>query len=378
MGRRRKQRPHRPHEIGPRIFWAGRWAGVDLRPWGMGRLTMRDPTSAGWPRRGKRTELREVAEQWLPAYIALVRDRSLGKRRPQRLDDALDAWLEYRRHRVAPGTLAGNETAARRLLEVFGPAREVESITAGEVQRIFDGLLAEGYARTTLKTERIIFGTFFRWAGSDIISRTDTPAPIERDIFTWSDAQIEAIREAADRVDKLIPHPMARLAVEVGLATGCRQQEMFALDWSAFDFAEKSVRITRQLSRYGSGYTILKGKLSRTALVLPSFWDWYQPKAGLLLSSGGRPVDYRHGNHLAQRILDTANLNAPGRGWHDLRRTYGRLFLEAGGFMDELQRSLGHKSIVTTERSYGHFGVDKAVEFARGRIYGEGRLRVVR
>ncbi len=83
-------------------------------------------------------------------------------------------------------------------------------------------------------------------------------------------------------------------------------------------------------------------------------------------------------NRWMNNLLDAAKLNGPGRNMHDTRRTYGRLFLEAGGWMDELQRSLGHSTIRITERGYGAFQAEVAAEFARQRIYGEGRLRLLR
>jgi integrase len=42
------------------------------------------------------------------------------------------------------------------------------------------------------------------------------------------------------------------------------------------------------------------------------------------------------------------------------------------GELEELQKSLGHTSILTTERAYGHLGDDAAATLARQRIYGIG------
>lgn len=50
--------------------------------------------------------------------------------------------------------------------------------------------------------------------------------------------------------------------------------------------------------------------------------------------------------------------------------TYARRFVEAGGRLEELQHSLGHSSIRTTETCYGHFTDDTAASMARLRIYG--------
>ena len=60
------------------------------------------------------------------------------------------------------------------------------------------------------------------------------------------------------------------------------------------------------------------------------------------------------------------------------RQTYARRFIELGGRFEELQKSLGHKSITTTEQTYGHFHEDIAASLARGRIYRDEGLRVVK
>jgi integrase len=68
-------------------------------------------------------------------------------------------------------------------------------------------------------------------------------------------------------------------------------------------------------------------------------------------------------------ILDLAGLNEDGVGYHSFRHTYARIFIESGGRFEELQKSLRHSSIVTTETLYGHFHEDVAAKLAGDRIY---------
>ena len=70
-------------------------------------------------------------------------------------------------------------------------------------------------------------------------------------------------------------------------------------------------------------------------------------------------------------VYRAAGLFAPRLGWHTLRHTYARLFLELGGSLEQLQKSLGHQSIRTTEMDYEHFTHDAAADAARRRIYGD-------
>ena len=66
-------RPDRPHELGPSLFRRRRWWAADLRPWGGGRMTLRDPGADGWPDDGARTDDLETAGRWMWAYVGYYR-----------------------------------------------------------------------------------------------------------------------------------------------------------------------------------------------------------------------------------------------------------------------------------------------------------------
>ena len=96
-----------------------------------------------------------------------------------------------------------------------------------------------------------------------------------------------------------------------------------------------------------------------------------------LFNRDGQLLGYRTQANLINRVLDAARLGGEGVRFHIFRHTYARRFIELGGRFEELQKSLGHKSIRTTEGTYAHFPEDVAAAQARARIYGEG-LKVVR
>lgn len=181
-----------------------------------------------------------------------------------------------------------------------------------------------------------------------------------------------------------------RLLVEVALCTGARLGELAALRWSAFDPVNKTVRITAQAPLKGTASALrtLKGKKSRTALVMPEFWPFYDAyvgdidprQLGCVLSSDPASPYVSLGSVAGwtETLLDRAKLNRPGRGIHLCRHTFGREFLERGGRLEQLQQSLGHSSIRTTEKSYAWLSGDTAAAMARSAIYGnEGGPKLV-
>jgi integrase len=166
--------------------------------------------------------------------------------------------------------------------------------------------------------------------------------------------------------------------VELALASGLRRNELFALEWRWFNIDERTVRVVRQLHKQRPEFVIPKSKKARTTLVLPSWWDHHDPDAsGLVLSmSDGTMVMPQGITRLFRRLLEEAGVYRMGVGLHTFRHTYARNFIEGvRGDFGLLQKSLGHKSIVTTEKLYGHFHDDRAAGIARSRIYPDERLR---
>lgn len=375
----------------------------------MGRRTLRNPKHPEWPKKGDRTTDDEVARKWALEYIAnqreTVRREHLGlPAKAPALGAAVEEWLKLRSTpgdmMVEASTWQANKSVLGRLVESVGAKTPLDRIRGKRqgpaqqdrffyLQDYFNDLLSKGYKRTSVTTERAILSGFFNWVGYPVVRETSVPAPEDKDVFFWSDTQLKKIRTAADRLDTIrpLPYPQARLAVELALATGARQQELFALKWDDLDADEMTVRFTRQRNRIGGGVKQLKGKENRSALVLPQLVEYldqhedgWRNRGGWMLHEGdGKPVRYQRTVSLVQRILDTANVNDVGRGWHDFRRTYGRLFLEAtgGSGLHLLQVYLGHKKIETTQKAYGHLSSDHATRIGRDMLKGK-RLHVVR
>jgi site-specific recombinase XerD len=385
---KRSQREHRPQDLGPRIEQRGRYWTADLRPWGGSRYTsLRDPTHARWPAAGERTEDEDIARRWGWKYVDLTltekRNRLLGVRKiGEPVADAAQRFVDERQLAVERGLLEQNtaktqRTAIHHLTEHVASSQTVSGVDTAALQVLFDELLDGKYAASTLQSYRASLITFFEWAGrggSDNPARTLViPEIADKDAHAWSDEEIERLRKSADSIGG-----HARLALEVGLNTGTREQELFALDWSHFNFASRTVRVQRQLVHYSEEFKGLKGKRARTALVLPDFEPLYREGRGLVVARpDGRPIGTQPQRRLMEAILDGAQLSHPGVRWHALRHTYARLFIEMGGRFEELQKSLGHSSIAVTEGTYGHFHEDRAAAAARERIYQHRSIRVV-
>ena len=385
------QRAHRPHELGPRVYRRGRWWAIDLRPWDRGRRTIRDPDAPGWPDRGDRTEDEETARRWSWRYLDRIRQEERGRSLPGlavqdlQLGEAVGRYLAAADTRLARNTVLSHRTALTHLVHDFGERRPAGSLDRADLQRWVDSWLRDGYRIGTVRTYLLAVGALFQWledVGLLELHRGPPsrgvrfPAEPEELARPWEAGELVQIRAAADRMGW-------RLAVELALGTGARHGELFALRGDDFDRTRRTVRIARQRIR-GSGDAsprAPKGRRSRIAVVLPELWGYLPPDPGLLLSSPstGRAYGLRHTSTILQELLQEAGVYELGASWHRFRHTYARRFLEDGGGIEALQLSLGHRSIRTTESSYGHWLPDRVAQGAAGRIYERSRasLRIV-
>lgn len=396
---KRKQREHRPHDLGPRVYKesGSRWYKIDLRPWGLRRMTLRDPDAPGWPDRGARTESEETAEKWKWEYLG---DIHRGERRrvmklgpePRKLGPAVDAFLAHRMITVERATFINSRTACVHLVEWMGRGAMTSAVNSTDLQALIEEMLERGYEPSTLDTYVRSWRLFFEWAHfgtsgmqlrasvskrrllelHDPTEGLRLPKPGKVDVITLTDEQIPELLRAARKVDaqQIGYFPSAVKACAMGLFMGLRQGEIFALDQEAIDADTKTVRVQWQVQKDRPKRVPTKGKNARTALVLQEWWELHEPGVGLLLARHGKLIGTRTQRNLITRVLDTARMNDVGLGWHLLRHTYSRLFLERGGRTEELQKSLGHASIGTTEQRYQHFQADVAARLARERIYG--------
>ena len=270
-------------------------------------------------------------------------------------------------------TWSADRTAVNHLRDRFPLGRGMDRIEPDDLQVFVGEMLVQGYKHSTLGTYVASWRRLFAHYGDyDPCAGIELPNPGKTDVATFDVQGTERILSAASEVDRLQVGrmPSARLAVELGLYMGLRQGEIFALLWEDIDAETKTVRVQWQQPKDRIGRKPTKGKYARTALILPGWWGDKQRGFGLMVGRDGKPCGSRTQSHLITRVLDTAGLNEIGRGWHILRHTYSRMFLESGGSLEQLQKSLGHSSIQTTESTYSHLREDVAARMARERIYG--------
>lgn len=341
---------------------------------------MRDPQSPGWPERGTRTDDVATARSWRAAYEehwtragAAARERATG--RYSTLRAGVDAWLSHREAQNADSTVSGSRTALTHLMEYVGEQTRPQAVSSAQIQQLWDDFLGQGYQASSVRNTRHHVSKFFTWLGTDPnpVASTKIPKQPQKDVRPWDPGQRRRIREAADRLDQQDAGEglSRRLVVELLFGTGTRIQEAAAADWQWISRRSRIIRVVEQIARASNAPKRLKDGVARTAVVLREWWDHHRDDGRGLILPGrdGSPIRHRRLHDIIVEILRAAGLKEQGKAAHQFRHTYAFLFLRRGGTMEQLQKSLGHKKIQTTQEYYDHFDSRHAARAGVRAIY---------
>jgi integrase len=146
------------------------------------------------------------------------------------------------------------------------------------------------------------------------------------------------------------------------VGTGLRWSEATAIQTRHVDIRAGTVRVEQAWKRVPGGFKIgppKTGKSKRTvnaavmalAAVLPLLG---KPSAFVFTTPAGQPV--KHANfftHIWKPACKRAGLD-PAPRIHDLRHTHASWLISDGIQLEAVQDQLGHESILTTRKVYGH------------------------
>ena len=285
--------------------------------------------------------------------------------------------LVEKRPYLSPGSMQDFETHGRkRLLPAFGDSKlaqidadRVREWLADMVELVEAGELAPktvNNARTCLSVAcnaAVRRGLMPRNPCDDV-----PPLPLAQEEIDYLRlAEIEPYLDACSECYR----PLA----ETLLGTGARISEAIALRWPDIDLEAGIVRVYRQRARAASGTAPTKGRRFRPVQIGPRLCETLQRTTSIADASAStmtvgcsfvpnhvaaamRPAAGRH--HLTARQSTTGTRrrsSTPGirdMPLHSLRHTAAASWLSTGHPLMFVQRQLGHRSITTTERHYGH------------------------
>jgi len=158
--------------------------------------------------------------------------------------------------------------------------------------------------------------------------------------FFFSESEIEKLISAS------VPHLRPILAVAFG--TGLRKGDILGLKWTDVDLERGIISI--QMQKTGEPIEIPLIPMIRELLRQMKSQAASSLFVFSLGTSGQGIGDIKTAFRAALR---RSGLIAKGYRFHDIRRTFARMLYSQGVILTKIQRLLGHKSVLTTERYLG-------------------------
>ena len=158
-------------------------------------------------------------------------------------------------------------------------------------------------------------------------------------------------------------------AVRVQAGTGLRVGELAALRWSAVNLSRKTILVGRdELTKSGHQRTVpITG--DALAVLTRLHGEHGADRNGFIMHGAQRGrLNKAYYSKRVGLYAERAGLGDDVRS-HTLRHVYGAILAEAGVPMFKIQKLMGHESIQTTVRYYGHLSpnsLQDAVELALG------------
>jgi integrase len=225
--------------------------------------------------------------------------------------------------------------------------------------------MVEVYKKERIETVRIIREEKKKIAENTINNELNTLSGIFTKAIKWGKALINPVHKVkrfrskerkrileqweqealiiASGKEKKAPHLQAMVIFD--LYTGLRKEELLNLKWSDVDFVNEQMHVRAEIAKYNKDRYI---DLTIQALtVLRSL-----PQRGEYVFCDKQGNPFKNFRRSFESSVTRAKLKDVVI--HDLRRTYGSNCIMAGVSLATVQKWMGHSSINTTIKHYGH------------------------
>ena len=292
-----------------------------------------------------------------------------------RLDDFAVRWLTERVVvRNKPSDRVRKESILRvHLLPAFG-ARRLDTITARDLETYAAAKRSAGLAASTVNGHLAVLSALLRCAvewGLLMAAPKVTALKVAPTAFDWLRP------DEADALLAVTQAPKWSAMFTLALRAGLRRGEIFALQWTDIDFERRAVDVRHSVyrGRLGPTKTNRSRTVPLTADAITSLEHWRPESSGPWLfpaASGELEINPGCANTALSRALAAAGLRHMR--FHDLRHSFASHLVLRGVALRVIQRLLGHRSIVMTER-YAHVA-DESLAAAIATLEPEIPLRI--
>jgi len=290
------------------------------------------------------------------------------------LDEWYKTWLEeYKKNRVKIGTYTSYEKYYQSVIKSRLGSRNLNDIRGEHIQKLYNDLVKEGYALSSIKiVSAVLNGCFKQAERNGLIERN----PVKLAELPRQTAK--KTRQAMTREQQALFMEYAKESYlyhffEVMLRTGMRKGEMQGLKYSDLDKKRNVIHVCRTLKYIeGKGYIEDTPKtrtstrdIPLTAAILEhieaqrKYWGFKVVKLDqyLFCNENGNPISRERVQAEIDRTIKrirAAGYDFPRITSHVFRHTFATRAIEAGMQPQVLKTILGHSSLAMTMDLYSH------------------------
>ena len=293
-----------------------------------------------------------------------------------KLSDWLDEWMKnYCEGILKPYTVTGYDVEIRLHIKPYLGAVRLSDLTAGQVQRMIQGLTKDGYSAKTCKNVHGCLSAALEQAVKDGKIAANPCAGAKLPKIEQKEVNPLNVQQMAALLDAASGDPFENV-IFVCLFCGLRKGEALGLSWRQVDFERNRLTIDQQLYRQtkeNGGYSIASTKSNNSRYIdaPPFVMDVLQrvQKQQLLDRIAAGPAWANEwdlvftnpaGQHLDMGTMhkhfkDIAKAaGVPDARIHDLRHSFATLSLAIGDDVKTVQSNLGHSTAAFTLQRYIH------------------------
>lgn len=293
----------------------------------------------------------------------------------------LDDWLyTYKRNSIKATTFDQYKNlTSKHIIPYIGDIKLV-SLKTDHLQKIINDMHSKGLSRRTIELVKIILHGAFKQAVRNKLMYENVAENVVLPKKEIKDMELPTIEEQQLVIEALQDSYIGRALIFASY-TGLRRGELLALEWSDFDEEERTLSISKNLSRVNTykeegnktELVVTTPKSAKSRRVIPLIDKAYD----LLITHKQKQVEYKQmlgglyeENNLIfssklGTYIDPTNLNrklsqvtkevgVKSFGPHMLRHCFATRGLEADISLKAMQEILGHSSITITGDIYTH------------------------
>ena len=289
------------------------------------------------------------------------------------LHQALQRFFDHRRGEVRPKSASEEQKTLERFQSTLNATVRLDDVTQAQALSFIDAPKPDGSAKAPATRRRYhnVLKGFFDWAVAQSLlaqhplDGTKAAKVHRKEARFLTEPELERLRNEIDKAVRERQSPEAggsenevawlADAVAFHAATGLRASELAGLRWGSVQLDARRIIVGRyEATKSGHERSV---PLARpTVALVEEVAERYPVRSAedyVFRGAGGGRLNVGYYSDRIKAYAERAGLGRDVTS-HTLRHTYGAMLASKGISLYKIQKLMGHESVQTTNRYYGH------------------------